>query len=116
MKTFKIPFKPGNQGNFEMTGNFDENLRQSIKVLLSTEPKSRIMELDYGGSLRKFLFEPNDDTLKFIVKNHIVDKFKKFLPEIKVNQVDVERDDNVLYIKIVFVLNEQEEVVSLRIQ
>lgn len=116
MKTFKIPLKPGNQGSFEMTGNFDENLKQSIKVLLSTEPKSRIMELDYGGSLRKFLFEPNDDTLKFIVKSYITDKFKKFLPQIKIKQVDVERDENVLYIKIVFELNEQEETISLKIQ
>lgn len=115
MKTFKIPLKPGNQGNFEMTSGFDDNLRQSIKVLLSTEPGSRIME-DYGGSLRKFLFEPNDDTLEFLVKSFIIEKFKKYLSEIKVNNVETSRDDNVLYIKISFILNNNEETISLRIQ
>ena len=115
MKTFKIPLKPGNQGAFELTGNFDENLKQQIKVLLSTEQGSRIFE-DYGGSVRKFLFEPNDSTLHFKVQSYISDKFKKYIPELKIQNIEVAPEENILYINIFFNLNEKIEKLSLKIQ
>lgn len=115
MKTFKIPLKPGNQGAFELTGNFDENLKQQVKVLLSTEQGSRVME-DYGGSLRKFLFEPNDSTLSFKIKAYIEDKFKKYIPVIKISNIESKIDENILHINIFFELNNKTEKISLRIQ
>lgn len=116
--TFKIPLKPGNQGNFELTGSYDEALKQRVQVLLSTEPGSRIMELDYGASLRKFLFEPNDGILAFKIKSYLLDKFKKYIPEFKIKNVETKIDDtneNVLFVNIIFEYKNKEETILVRV-
>lgn len=116
--TFKIPLKPGNLGNFELTGNYDEALKQRVQVLLSTEPGSRIMELDYGASLRKFLFEPNDNVLSFKVKTYLTEKFKKYIPEFKIKNVETkidEANENVLYVNILFEYKNKEETILVKV-
>ena len=36
-----------------------ENIRQSIKVILQTQPLERLMLPSFGSGLRKMLFQPN---------------------------------------------------------
>src|ERR1041384_1313959 len=37
----------------------ESNVRESIRVILMTEPRERIALPDFGGGLGQFLFEPN---------------------------------------------------------
>jgi uncharacterized protein len=36
-----------------------ENVREALRVILSTERRERVMLPEFGGGLRRFLFEPN---------------------------------------------------------
>ena len=41
---------------------YDEDIRQSIQIILATNPGERVMRPDFGAGLRDFVFEPADAT------------------------------------------------------
>jgi len=116
VKTINLPFRFGNQGFFETTDNYEEALKLRIKVLLSTEPGTRILELDYGAGLKRFLFEPNDEFLSQKVSSYLKDKFKKFLPELIVQEIKANFDDQILLVEIFFVLNGEIKNIKIKVQ
>lgn len=116
MKTQKMPFKKGVKGYFETTASLDETLKQNIRMLISTEPGSRIMELDYGAGLRQFLFEPNDEILKIRIKGFLEDKFRKYLQQLNTKKVEIEFEDNSFMVTINFVFREKEETIKYRVR
>ena len=117
MSTIKLPFKIGQFGYFESSANLTEEVRQQIKVLISTEPGQRIMEVDYGAGLKRFLFEPNDDILLVRVRSYLTDKFTRYIPAIKVTAIDVSLDPerNAFFIAINFVFNRKGEVIKYKV-
>jgi len=72
----------------------EQDIMESIRILLSTDPGERLMRPDYGCNLRKFIFERQDST--FINGlNHIINQaLLNFEP--RVNFIDatvIARDD-----------------------
>ncbi len=48
-----------------------DNIRESIQVILLTEPGERLMLPDFGGRLRSFLFEPNTVATRRLLRDEI---------------------------------------------
>lgn len=68
------------------------NVRESIEVILRTEPRERIMAPAFGGGLRAFLFEPNTVATRNRIRDRIVRALTAWEPRIAVESVTVDED------------------------
>lgn len=70
----------------------EENVRESIRVLLLTEPAERLMREEFGCGLRRFLFEPNTVTTRTLIREAVANTIKAWEPRVAVEGVTVEPD------------------------
>lgn len=97
-------------GNLELNmSSFEENINNSIDIILLTKRGERCMEPFFGSGLQQFFFRKMDETLK----GEIIDAVKISLlhnePRISVIAVDVEFADlqnGVVSIHISYVFNQ----------
>ena len=68
------------------------NVRESIRIILMTEQRERLMLPEFGGSLGLFLFEPNTVTTRHLIKDRIERALKRWEPRIALERVSVEAD------------------------
>ena len=72
----------------------EANVRESIRIILLTERHERLRLPDFGGSLNRFLFEPNTVTTRHLIQDRITKELEKWEPRVKVESVTVDQDDN----------------------
>jgi phage baseplate assembly protein W len=70
----------------------DDNIRESIRTILLTDPGERIMLPEFGGGLRAFLFEPNTPASHALIEDRIVRSLRRWEPRIAVTEVRVDED------------------------
>ena len=70
----------------------ETNVRESIRVILMTEQPERLRAPSFGGSLGRFLFEPNTVTTRRLIQDRITKELAQWEPRIQVQSVDVEAD------------------------
>jgi len=70
----------------------ETNIRESIQVILLTEPKERLRLTPFGGGLQRFLFEPNTVRTQSQIQDTITKALAAWEPRILVKQVDVQDD------------------------
>ena len=83
----------------------EDNIRESMRVILLTEPGERVMREDFGCGLRRFLFEPNTPTTRALIRERVERAIDRWERRIRVEDVDVEADpgdDRVIAISIQF--------------
>ena len=68
------------------------NVREAVRVILSTEQRERVMLPEFGGGLGLFLFEPNTVTTRHLIKERIQKALARWEPRIQVEAVVVEED------------------------
>jgi phage baseplate assembly protein W len=71
---------------------YDEDVRQSIRIILGTDQGERVMRPDFGAGLRSFVFGPINHTTLQRVKARVQDALNKWEPRIDVLQVKVTLD------------------------
>jgi phage baseplate assembly protein W len=74
------------------TVGYDEDVRQSIQIILGTNPGERVMRPDFGAGLRDFVFESIDATTIHRVQTRVQEALIDWEPRIDVVQVDVTMD------------------------
>ena len=72
----------------------ETNVRESIRVILMTEQPERLRTPDFGGSLGRFLFEPNTVSTRRSIQDRITKELAQWEPRITVESVNVEADTN----------------------
>lgn len=70
----------------------EDNIRESIRLILMTEPGERLMREDFGCSLRSYLFEPNTAATRQRISNEITRGLTLWEPRISVDEVAVDTD------------------------
>ncbi len=70
----------------------EEDIRQSLEILLSTRLGERVMLPEYGCALDEMLFEPLTTTLKTYMRELIRTAILRFEP--RVEPITVELDDS----------------------
>lgn len=70
----------------------EENIRESIRVLLLTNRLERLRRPDFGGNLQPFLFEPNTVATHARLKDRIEKALARWEPRIRVESVRVDPD------------------------
>ncbi|HNN95533.1 MAG TPA: GPW/gp25 family protein [Pseudomonadota bacterium] len=72
-----------------------QDIQQSLRILLGTIPGERVMVESFGCDLSRFLFEEIDQRLLNKLKRLVSDAVLEFEPRIKLESVDISRDDAV---------------------
>ena len=70
----------------------EDNVRQSIRILLLTEPGERLMREEFGCGLRRFLFEPNTPATRQLIQDRITRAIGRWEPRVALNTVQVDPD------------------------
>jgi phage baseplate assembly protein W len=68
----------------------EDNVRESIRILLMTEPGERLMREAFGCGLRQYLFEPNTVTTHQHIRDSIIHSINRWEPRVIVDDVTVE--------------------------
>ncbi len=82
------PIRPGRTGGLEQTEG-PEKVRQSIFLILDTEPGERIMRPDFGCGLRRHLMKPNTTSTRALIQREVSLALSLWEPRIDVNAVHV---------------------------
>jgi len=69
-----------------------ENVRQSIRIILRTEPMQRLMLKEFGAALRQFLFRENTVSTHGLLEETITRALQRWETRIKVSSVEVRAD------------------------
>ena len=70
----------------------DQNIRESIQVVLKTELNERVRLPEFGAGLGRFLFEPNTTATRHVLQDRIARALAAWEPRITVEGVEVEED------------------------
>jgi uncharacterized protein len=98
------------------TATYEEDVRQSILIILRTEPGERVMRPNFGAGLGRFVFEPVNPTTIAQVHTAVEDALIAWEARIDVLEVKVETDAaerNVLLIDITYRLRATNAVGNL---
>lgn len=114
-----FPPKVGANGSLLFSAG-PQNIRESIRIILTTEPGERIMLRSFGAGLKRFLYEPNIEMTRTRIAERIINALKKWEPRIVIKEVTVIPDQNdprsaIVTIYYDLVVNRQSDSISLRI-
>jgi uncharacterized protein len=115
-----FPVRVGPEGRVATSAG-PENIRESIRVILLTQPGERLQLPDFGGGARGFLFEPNTVATRRLIQERIQDALRTWEPRISLQAVTVEDDPDdpraaIATVRYDLVADRTSEQVSLRLQ
>jgi Bacteriophage baseplate protein W len=93
-KGWKFPVGPDPQ-----TGGLDflagpDKVRQSILLILDTEPGERVMRPTFGCGLRRYLMKPNTPATRTLIQSDVQSALAAFEPRVTVQAVSVDPGDD----------------------
>jgi phage baseplate assembly protein W len=69
-------------------------VRQSILIILDTEPGERVMRPDFGCGLRRFLMEPNTPATRAAISREVEGSLRAWEPRALIRSVEVATTDD----------------------
>lgn len=87
-KSLAFPPRVGSDGRMRWSEG-ETNIRESIRIVLSTDKDERIALADFGAGLMRFLFEPNNTATHARISNSIATALARWEPRIAVEDIDV---------------------------
>jgi uncharacterized protein len=73
---------------------YDDDVKQSIRIILGTDQGERVMRPDFGAGLRSFVFGVISATTLQRVKTRVQDALAKWEPRIDIVQIKVTLDSS----------------------
>ena len=70
----------------------EDNVRESIRIILLTGERERLRLPDFGGGLSRYLFEPNTSTTRQVIRDRIQRALADWEPRVRVESVTVDPD------------------------
>lgn len=85
---------------------YEQDIRESLRVLFSTSPGDRVNRYDYGCNLRQYAFEPLSEQLTVRMRNEISRAVILYEPRIELEDVSFEEqpDNGVLLIRLSYMV------------
>lgn len=90
-RSFSFPPRVGGDGRFVWSEG-ETNIRESIAVILKTEPGERVGVSEFGAGLGRFLFEPNNAATHSRIQDAIATALERWERRVRVESVDVAAD------------------------
>jgi phage baseplate assembly protein W len=82
---FPFHFDPAHGG--VAMSEYEENIRQSITLILGTKPGERAMLPEFGCRIHQYLFAPNTRATASMISHHVEKALKRWEPRIDVQGV-----------------------------
>lgn len=82
-----------NSGTVEMVTD-EEDIKQSLNILLSTSLGERVMQPKYGCNLNDYVFEGLSSSTIGYIKERVANSILYYEPRIIAEKIDVTADDN----------------------
>ena len=96
-----FPFRIGTDGRTATPASDAEHVRDELLQLLLTSPGERLFLPDFGGGVRRLVFEPASDLLRGVVKARITNALSRWLGHrLTVEFIDVTFDDQVAMLEV----------------
>jgi phage baseplate assembly protein W len=97
-----------------------DSVRESIRVVLTTEPGERLMLPSFGAGLRSFLFEPNVPATHRMVEERVQFALRRWEPRIALESVVVRphpdgRSRAVVSVRYVLVATQARDGIELQV-
>ena len=89
----KLPITVTKEGAPQNTLTIEENTQQNLKNLLLTSPGERIMDVEFGVGIRRFLFENNTPTARSRIESRIYEQVSKYMPFVEINLLQIGYDE-----------------------
>lgn len=64
------------------TAQYEEDIRQAIRIILDTEPGERVMRPDFGAGLRSLAFEPINTTTMALARHRVEQALIQWEPRV----------------------------------
>ena len=88
---FSFPMQVDALGSVEMSSD-DENIRQSMMLILGTAPGERMKRPTFGGAIHDILFEPNTSVTAAKIEYEVKRALLEFEPRVDDIEVDAMPD------------------------
>ena len=113
----RFPFRLGPDGRPEAPRDLPDHVRGEVIQLLLTNPGERDFQPNFGGGLKRMVFEANDDVTAALAQSRITQGLSFWLGErLEVRQVEARAQDSVLAIDIAYLVLGETEVRRLRFE
>ena len=89
-----IPLQPDDRSGKMNYESGAEKVRQSIWIILDTEPGERIMRPDFGCGLRRYLMKPNTTATRALIQRDVNNALRSWEPRIDLESVQVTAGDD----------------------
>ena len=86
---WSFPVTPDAAAQDVARAEHEEDIRQSIRIILETSPGERVMRPDFGSGLMAMVFEPINYTTLALVKQRVEHALVLWEPRIDVREVTV---------------------------
>lgn len=93
-KGWNAPLRPDAQSGKLAYQDGPEKVRQSIAIILDTEPGERIMRPSFGCGLRRYLMKPNTTATRALIQREVEVALKAWEPRIELQNVQVTPGDD----------------------
>ena len=91
---WSFPVRPDSaSGSLQYLGGADK-VRQSIFLILETEPGERLMRPSFGSGLRRYLMKPNTTATRTAIQQDVQASLAAWEPRIRVQEVQVDAGDD----------------------
>jgi phage baseplate assembly protein W len=90
---WSFPVAPDAAAQDVARAEYEEDIRQAIRIILETSPGERVMRPDFGSGLRAMVFEPVNYTTLALVKQRVEQALVVWEPRIDLREVTVTVSD-----------------------
>lgn len=90
-----FPFRQSDRGDFvKLNASDKQAIKADLMHLVLTRKGERLYLPDFGTDLLRYIFEQNNSSTHNEIKIHLNDVIKKYIPNLQVNEVDVQISEN----------------------
>ncbi len=90
-RSISFPPRVGSDGRVQWSEG-EQNVQESIRIVLMTEQNERLRLAEFGGGLGQFLFEPNTVSTRHSIQDCITKALSRWEPRIQIESVTVDAD------------------------
>ncbi len=90
---WKFPIQPDQDGEIALS-RYEEDIQESIWIILSTAPGERVMHPDFGCGIHEYVFAQNDMRTTGLVRFQVEQALTRWEPRIDLLEIQVQADPN----------------------
>jgi phage baseplate assembly protein W len=116
-KHLSFPFRIGSDGRMAAVNTLEEHVRDEIVQLILTNPGERPFLVDFGGGVRRLVFEAAEDATAAMAKAGITQAITRWLGHrVTLEYVDLKIENSSILVDIRYRLAGTEDTRVLRFQ